>query len=127
MKHIAIIVLSALIYGCGMIEPSPRQLKAQIWLPDMISGKRLTLLDDDMMMSLAFADSGDFVAATIGEKGGWIASPGMIWGISSDGRLLLKSDKDTVMHELTLLEYTNKLIVVRRGKDIETYKVGKYN
>ena len=83
----------------------------------------MTLMDDKSVLNLDFANSGDYIAASIGEKNRGIATPGMRWSISQDGDLLIRGgDKKRVM-TLHLLEYTKKrVLVLRRGK-VETYKI----
>ena len=125
MKYIVTLLLFLLVFGCSTDSADPRQMKIQPWNTEMIRGKDFSLIDDEMMMYLAFFDSGDYVAATIGEKGGAIASPLWKWLISDSGELLIQEEGGRVIHTLVLIDYTDKLAVVRNRRKTEKFKISQ--
>lgn len=91
------------------------------WKEAMIRGAGFNSIPDSGIVYLGFSETGNTVAATIGDRDGALAAPIWYWTIDSSGALALSDDSGNKEATLELIEFAEGEVTVRNGSQVTHY------
>ncbi len=85
------------------------------WEESMLRGANFSSIPDKGIIYLGFPASGNYVAATVGDRNDALAAPIWYWSIDSKGVLVLTEDDDgrETVAKLDLIMFSNNEVTVR--------------